>query len=58
MLNLIDRAKRDSCPAIGLHTSTIMEVALSMYIRLGFEKMKDIPPIHGVPYAIYKLDLT
>jgi len=54
----ISRAKRDSAQAIGLHTSIIMKVALSMYRRMGFEKIKDIPAIHGVPYSIYKLPLT
>ena len=57
MEECINRAERDSAQAIGLHTSSIMEVALSMYLRMGFEKLKDIPEIHGVPYSIYKLQL-
>ena len=58
MSELIVRAKKDSSQAIGLHTSRVMEVALSMYIRMGFKKYREIPPIHGVPYSTYKLDLS
>lgn len=49
----IARAQRDSSPVIALHTSPIMTVALPMYLRLGFEKLRNTPPIHGVDYAVY-----
>ena len=49
----IERAKRDNAPKIGLHTSPIMEVALPLYLRMGFVKEADIEAIRGVPYAIY-----
>ena len=49
----INRAKRDNAPFIGLHTSSIMESAIHLYSQLGFNKVKDVPDIHGVPYAIY-----
>jgi GNAT superfamily N-acetyltransferase len=49
----IARAKRDGSPVIALHTSPIMSVALPMYLRMGFAKAYDAPPIHGVPYAVY-----
>ncbi len=49
----IDRAIRDGAEQIGLHTSPIMEVALPLYLRMGFTKHHDIKPIRGVPYAIY-----
>ena len=58
MNELIGRANKDASRAIGLHTSQIMEVALSMYLRMGFVKIEDIRAIHGVPYSTYKLDLT
>ena len=58
MCELIGRAKMDSSPTVGLHTSPIMEVALSMYLRMGFKKIRDIPAIHGVPYSTYKLNLS
>lgn len=47
------RAKRDRSPIIALHTSPIMTVALPMYLKMGFTKAYDAPPIHGVPYAVY-----
>ncbi|MEM8863515.1 MAG: GNAT family N-acetyltransferase [Chloroflexota bacterium] len=53
----IDRAKRDQAPHIGLHTSPVMNVALPLYLRMGFKKDADIEPIRGVPYATYYKDL-
>ena len=49
----IARARRDGSPIIALHTSPIMTVALPMYLRMGFAKAYDAPPIHGVAYAVY-----
>jgi ribosomal protein S18 acetylase RimI-like enzyme len=52
-LACLERARRDGAELIALHTSPIMQVALAMYLRLGFERLHDTPPIHGVPYAVY-----
>ena len=49
----ISRARRDGSPIIALHTSPIMSVALPMYLRMGFVKAYDAPPIFGVAYAVY-----
>lgn len=49
----LERARRDHSPIIALHTSPIMSVALPMYLRMGFKKIRDAPDIHGVPYAVY-----
>ena len=49
----IDRARRDGAPLIALHTSPIMQVALPMYRRMGFEFFCEVPAINGVPYGIY-----
>jgi GNAT superfamily N-acetyltransferase len=49
----IARARRDRSPIIALHTSPVMTVALPMYLRMGFVKACDAPPIFGVPYAVY-----
>jgi hypothetical protein len=49
----IVRAKRDGSPVMALHTSPIMTVALPMYLRMGFIKACDVPPIFGVAYAVY-----
>jgi hypothetical protein len=34
-----------------------MTVAQSMYLRMGFRRLRDAPPIHGVPYAVYTMTL-
>ena len=47
------RARRDGSAIIALHTSPIMTVALPMYLRMGFSRAHDAPPIFGVPYAVY-----
>jgi ribosomal protein S18 acetylase RimI-like enzyme len=49
----IRRAVRDGPPLIALHTSSIMSVALALYERMGFRREREIPPILGVPYALY-----
>jgi GNAT superfamily N-acetyltransferase len=51
------RARRDAAPVIALHTTPIMTVALPMYLRMGFRFLRDAPPIHGVPYGIYLMEL-
>jgi ribosomal protein S18 acetylase RimI-like enzyme len=47
------RARRDGSPVIALHTSPFMTVALSMYLRMGFERLRDGPSIFGAPSAVY-----
>jgi len=54
----IDRAKADQAPYLGLHTSSIMTVALPLYLKMGFLKDKDLPPIAGAPYGRYALKLS
>jgi ribosomal protein S18 acetylase RimI-like enzyme len=47
------RAERDQSQVIALHTTPIMTVALPMYLRMGFTRVRDAPDILGVPYAVY-----
>ena len=54
----IRRARRDGSPVIALHTTPIMAVALPLYLRMGFVRLRDAPALHGVPYAIYTKALT
>jgi GNAT superfamily N-acetyltransferase len=54
----IDRARRDGSHVIALHTSPIMNVALPMYLRMGFHLVRNAPPLYGVPYAVYLKRLT
>jgi GNAT superfamily N-acetyltransferase len=52
------RARRDGAHVFALHTSPIMEVALPMYLRMGFRRHRTAPLIHGVDYDIYLLPLV
>jgi ribosomal protein S18 acetylase RimI-like enzyme len=49
----IARAKRDGSPVIALHTAPIMTIALAMYLKMGFVRVADAPPIFGVAYSVY-----
>lgn len=49
----IDRARSDGAAAIALHTSPAMEVALALYLRMGFRLEKRVPDRFGLPYAVY-----
>lgn len=46
-------AKRDQAGILALHTSKIMRVALSMYLKMGFVFSFAAPDIHGVKYDVY-----
>ncbi|MBR0826944.1 GNAT family N-acetyltransferase [Bradyrhizobium manausense] len=48
----IRRARRDGASIIALHTTPLMSVALPMYLRMGFAKLRDAPDIRGQPYAV------
>jgi GNAT superfamily N-acetyltransferase len=52
-MECIARAKRDRSTTIALHTSPIMTVALPMYLRMGFVKAYDAPPVFGVACSVY-----
>src|SRR4051794_33772257 len=47
------RAERDQAAVVALHTTPIMTVALPMYLRMGFARVREAPDILGVPYAVY-----
>jgi ribosomal protein S18 acetylase RimI-like enzyme len=49
----LERAARDRASVIALHTTPIMEVALAMYLRMGFVREGPGPTIYGVAYDIY-----
>ena len=54
----IRRAIRDGNSRIALHTSTIMEIALPMYLRMGFQWYGDATPLFGVEYSVYVKSLN
>ena len=49
----LERARRDGGEVIALHTSPAMEVALALYLRMGFKLLRRVPDRFGVPYAVY-----
>ncbi len=52
-LACLDLARRDRAEVIALHTSPAMEVALALYLRMGFKLLRGVPDRFGVPYAVY-----
>lgn len=57
-MECLARALRDGSPVIALHTSPFMAVALSMYLRMGFERLREGPFIFGAPSAVYLKHLS
>jgi ribosomal protein S18 acetylase RimI-like enzyme len=53
----IRRAERDSTRLIALHTTPVMEAAQSMYRRAGFEVVRHLPDMYGVPYVLMTKEL-
>ncbi len=53
----IAHAKDTGEKTIGLHTSEVMNAARHIYESLGFTVVKEIEPLFGVKYWLYKLDL-
>jgi ribosomal protein S18 acetylase RimI-like enzyme len=54
----ICRARAGDAPLIALHTSPAMEVALAMYLKMGFKLLRQVPDRFGVPYGVYVMSLT
>ncbi|MBC9933622.1 GNAT family N-acetyltransferase [Chitinophaga qingshengii] len=53
----IEEARRSGEKVLGLHTSTIMPAARKMYDELGFSLIRELPPILGQQYWLYKMSL-
>lgn len=53
----ISLALAQKVEAIALHTSEVMEVALSMYERIGFKRVSTAPSPTSIPFGIYRLCL-
>ncbi|SFI42628.1 Acetyltransferase (GNAT) family protein [Collimonas sp. OK307] len=49
----VARAKRDDAPVLALHTTSVMKAAQRLYVECGFEKIKELPLLFGVPCALY-----
>ena len=59
MQECIRRARQSGVPALTLHTSDMMQVAMQMYERMGFVRVpaRDFHPAEGVTVKAYQLDL-
>lgn len=50
-------AKRDNTELIALHTTPVMEAAQQLYRRAGFEVVRHLPDMYGVPYVLMTKEL-
>ncbi len=53
----IDFAKETNEKIIALHTSEFMNTARHIYESIGFEQIKELEPIYGKKYWLYKLEI-
>lgn len=53
----IAEARRSGEKILGLHTSTMMPAARKMYDELGFSLIRELQPILGQQYWLYKMML-
>jgi ribosomal protein S18 acetylase RimI-like enzyme len=54
----VDHARLSNERIVGLHTSALMDDARHIYQSIGFTVHKEINPIYGMQYWLYKLELT
>ncbi|RAJ85632.1 acetyltransferase (GNAT) family protein [Chitinophaga dinghuensis] len=53
----IEKAREGGEEVLGLHTSTIMLAARRMYEQIGFQVVKELEPLLGVEYWLYRMNL-
>lgn len=49
----IARARRDDAQVLALHTTAVMKAAQRLYSELGFQHIKELPLLFGVPCGLY-----
>jgi ribosomal protein S18 acetylase RimI-like enzyme len=54
----VDYARQSNEKIVGLHTSEKMDDARHIYESVGFAIYKEIGPVYGMKYWLYKLELT
>ncbi len=54
----VDFARQSNEKIVGLHTSEKMDDARHIYVSVGFVIHKEIGPIYGMKYWLYKLEIT
>jgi ribosomal protein S18 acetylase RimI-like enzyme len=53
----VDYAKQSNEKIVGLHTSEKMDDARHIYEAIGFKLFKEIEPIYGMRYFLYRMDI-
>ncbi|MBC7949497.1 MAG: GNAT family N-acetyltransferase [Chitinophagaceae bacterium] len=53
----VDHARKSGEAVVGLHTSAMMDDARHIYESMGFRIEREIEPIYGMQYWLYRLDL-
>src|SRR5436190_9258879 len=53
----VDYARQTNEKTIGLHTSEKMQDAIHIYESIGFKLYKEIDPIYGMRYFVYRMEL-
>ena len=53
----VDYARHSKEKIVGLHTSEKMNDARHIYEQIGFRLFKEIDPIYGMRYFLYKMEL-
>jgi ribosomal protein S18 acetylase RimI-like enzyme len=54
----VDHARKTNEKIVGLHTSEKMQDAIHIYESIGFKLYKEIDPIYGMRYFVYRMDLS
>ncbi|MCF8278558.1 MAG: GNAT family N-acetyltransferase [Flavobacteriales bacterium] len=54
----VDLAKETNESVVALHTSEFMHPAMYIYEGIGFEKVRELAPLYGNQYWLYKLQLA
>jgi len=54
----VDYARQSNEKIVGLHTSEKMDDARHIYESVGFNLYKEIDPIYGMRYFLYRLDIN
>jgi len=54
----VDYSRQSNETIVGLHTSEKMDDARHIYESIGFKPFREIDPIYGMRYFLYKLDIS
>jgi ribosomal protein S18 acetylase RimI-like enzyme len=54
----VDYARDTNEKIVGLHTSEKMQDAIHVYESIGFKLYKEIDPIYGMRYFVYRMEIS